>query len=101
MSVKHPFQIKADALPDNCSLAKFRLSNLENCLEKNTVSLENYNNIIKYNLNERIMELINPIQDGGGAAPSLYQFSPCNSPKVEISPQNFLTFSFNPFLTLL
>ena len=62
--------------------------------------LENYNNMIKYNLNERTMELINPVQNKG-SNPSLYQLSPCNSPKVGISPQNFLTFSFNPFLTLL
>ena len=83
--MKHPFQIKADALPDNCSLAKFRLSNLENCLEKNTVSLENYNNIIKYNLNERIMELINPIQDGGEQPPPYTNFPPVILQKLKLA----------------
>ena len=41
---------------------------------------------------------INPIQDGGGE-PKMppTSFSPVTSANVGISPQNFLTFSFNPF----
>ena len=38
---------------------------------------------------------INPIQDGGKKPPPLPVFSP--STNVGIRPQNFLTFSFNPF----
>ena len=45
-------------------------------------------------------ENINPIQDGGKKAPST-SFSPVTSTNVGISPQNFLTFSFNPFSTLV
>ena len=50
------------------------------------------------------MNTVNPIQDGGGgggAKSSPYQFFPYNFYKVGISPQNFLTFSFNPFATLV
>ena len=45
----------------------------------------------------------NPIQDGEGRAnpPPLYQFFPLTSTNVEISPRNILTFSFNPFATLV
>ena len=40
----------------------------------------------------------NPIQDGGGGQKApLPVFSPVTSTNVEIRPQNFLTFSFNPF----
>ena len=43
-----------------------------------------------------------PIQDGGGAAKwSPTSFSPVTSTNVGTSPQNFLTFSFNPFATLV
>ena len=45
---------------------------------------------------------VNPIQEGGGgkkANPT--NFSPVTSTNVGISPQNFLTFSFNPFATLV
>ena len=42
-----------------------------------------------------------PIQDGGGAQKSLCQVSTASSTNVAISPQNFLTFSFNPFATLV
>ena len=43
-----------------------------------------------------------PIQDGGGGqkSPSA-RFSTASSTNVAISPQNFLTFSFNPFATLV
>ena len=42
---------------------------------------------------------INPIQDGGGGQrePPSTSFSPVTSANVEFGPQNFLTFSFNPF----
>ena len=39
--------------------------------------------------------------EGRGKKPPPYQFFPCNFYKVGISPQNFLTFSFNPFATLV
>ena len=41
--------------------------------------------------------ILNPIQDGGGAK----SFSPVSYTNVGISPQNFLTFCFNPFVTLV
>ena len=37
----------------------------------------------------------------GGAKRPSRQFFPCNSTNVGISPQNFLTFSFHPFATLV
>ena len=40
---------------------------------------------------------INPIQDGGTKKALPTSFSPVTSTNVRISPQNFLTFSFNPF----
>ena len=46
----------------------------------------------------------NPIQDGEsaeGAKRPPTSFSPVTSTNVGISPQNFLTFSFNPFATLV
>ena len=46
----------------------------------------------------------NPIQDEGGGgkkAPSPTIFSPVTSTNVGFGPQNFLTFSFNPFATLV
>ena len=55
------------------------------------------------------MSFINPIQDesggggGGGtkSSPHPTSFSSVTSTNVGISPQNFLTFSFNPFATLV
>ena len=46
---------------------------------------------------------INPIQDGGAKRPPLpvFPLTPETSTKVEFGPQNFLTFSFNPFTTLV
>ena len=42
---------------------------------------------------------INPIQDGGrGVKVRPTSFSPLTSTNVEISPQNFLNFGFNPFV---
>ena len=38
---------------------------------------------------------------GGGTKRPFYQFSPVTSTKVGISPQNFLTFNFDPFMTLV
>ena len=103
LSVKHPYLVNTDALPDNYSLTKFRLSNLQNSLDKNAVSLKKYNNIIKDYLNEGIIEPVNPIQAGRSNPPPHHlrlstSFSIVTSPKVGIS---FLTFSFNPFSTLL
>ena len=45
---------------------------------------------------------INPIQDWGGwqnGPPT--SFSPVSSTNVGLSPQNFLTFSFNTFATVV
>ena len=46
---------------------------------------------------------INPIQDRGGGqkGPLPTSFSPVTSTNVGFGPQNFLTFSFNPFVTLV
>ena len=46
---------------------------------------------------------INPIQDGGGGRQKgpPTSFSPVTSTNVELSPQNFLTFSFNTFATVV
>ena len=48
---------------------------------------------------------INPIQDREGVevgkkALPPYHFSPVTSASVGVSPQNVLTFNFNPFATL-
>ena len=55
----------------------------------------------KATLSENIPpKILNPIQDRGGKnAP--YQFFPCNFYRVGISPPNFLSFSFNPFTTVM
>ena len=39
--------------------------------------------------------------EGEGAKLPPTSFSPVTSTNVKISPQNFLTFSFNPFATLM
>ena len=44
---------------------------------------------------------VNPIQDGGGKKALPTSFSPVTSTNVGFGPQNFLTFSFNPFATLV
>ena len=45
---------------------------------------------------------VNPIQDGEEEQKSpLYRFFPSTSTNVEISPQNLLNFSFDPFATLV
>ena len=46
---------------------------------------------------------INPIQDGGGkkSSPPPTSLSPVTSINVGLTPKNFLTFSFNPFATLV
>ena len=49
---------------------------------------------------DQIEKTFNPIQDRGGAKrppPFPTSFSPVTSTNVGSSPQNFLTFSFNPF----
>ena len=55
-----------------------------------------------YNSSEFIF---NPIQDGGGrgggAKRPTTSFSPVTSTNIGLSSQNFLTFSFNPFATLV
>ena len=50
-------------------------------------------------MNARLLR-IDPVQDGGaggGKKAPPTSFSPVTSTNVEIRPQNFLTFSFNPF----
>ena len=49
-------------------------------------------------LNE--VNYFNPIQDGGWQK-GPYQFSPVTSTNVGFGPKNFLTFSFNPFATIV
>ena len=46
---------------------------------------------------------VNPIQDRGGRGHKgpHTSFFPVTSTNVRVSPQNFLTFSFNPFATLV
>ena len=60
------------------------------------------------NIEKNILIYFNPIQDGGGgggggggknAPPTT--FSPLTSTDVGISPQNFLTFIFDPFPALV
>ena len=56
-----------------------------------------------------IKKELNPIQDWGGGGggggskshPNPTSFSPVTSTNVPVRPQNFLTFSFNPFDRLL
>ena len=50
-----------------------------------------------------IKKELNPIQDWGGSKshPNPTSFSPVTSTNVPVRPQNFLTFSFNPFDRLL
>ena len=48
----------------------------------------------------KIPRNVNPIQDGvgrGAKSPLPTSFSPITSKNVRLSPQNFLTFSFNSF----
>ena len=48
--------------------------------------------------------ILNPIQDGGGGAGQKgppTSFFPVTSTNVGIDPYNFLTFSFDPFATLV
>ena len=59
-------------------------------------------NAILSHINALFSSGLNPIQDGGGrqkGPPT--SFSPVTSTKVGFGPQNFLTFSFNPFATLV
>ena len=68
-------------------------------LNMRNVCLQTYgNNKILFRIQET-----KPIQDGGGGAAkwSPTSFSPVTSTNVGTSPQNFLTFSFNPFATLV
>ena len=44
--------------------------------------------------------MFNPVQNGGGQKTPT-SFSPVTRKNVGITPQNFLTFSFNPFATLV
>ena len=43
----------------------------------------------------------NPVQDGGTKKVPTTSFSSVTSPNVGISLRNFVTFSFNPFPTLV
>ena len=50
---------------------------------------------------ENFGAFFNPVQDGGQKARPPTSFSALTSTKVRISPQNFLTFSFDPFERLV
>ena len=67
--------------------------------------ITNFPNIHSYpTLDKVLFRAVNPIQDGVGGQkgpPPPTSFSPVTSTNVGISPQNFLTFSFNPFSTLV
>ena len=52
-------------------------------------------------ISARVAKRLNPIQDEGGQKGPPYKFCPVASTNVGISPQNSLTFSFNPFATLV
>ena len=45
--------------------------------------------------------VVNPIQDGRGPKRPPYQFFPSIFCKRRFGPQSFLTFSFDPFVTLV
>ena len=51
----------------------------------------------------KFWDAVNPIQDGwrGGGSPPPTRFTSVTYAKVGISPQKFLTFSFNPFAILV
>ena len=72
----------------------------------------NYTNTISKNIENFVMDprfviylhsMFNPIQDwnGGTQKGPPTSFSPVNSTNVGISPKNFVTFTFNPFPTLV
>ena len=72
----------------------------------------NYTNTISKNIKNFVMDprfviylhsMFNPIQDwnGGTQKGPPTSFSPVNSTNVGISPKNFVTFTFNPFPTLV
>ena len=59
---------------------------------------------IDVKMNEFVLEqkqYFNPIQNGGTKSLPPTSVSPVTSTNVEISPKNFLNFSFNPFATLV
>ena len=58
--------------------------------------------IIIFNFKVCIWTSLNPVQDGGRDKKAVCtHFFPVTSTNIEHSPQNFLTFNFNPFATLL
>ena len=66
-----------------------------------TICIPSYANIFIGNFEAKhIYRYINPIQDGGQKDHPT-NFSPVTFANVGISPQDFLTFSFNPFATLV
>ena len=66
--------------------------------DKNNASKGESDRITK--LEQMFEMLLNPIEDGGQKGPPT-SFPPVTSTNVRISPQNFLTFSLNPFATLV
>ena len=86
------------------------LETLERCLNNNT----NTNNLTDKNITEKLQTFTSIIRTnetyrspltlfrmGLGQKGPPISFSPVTSTNVETSPQNFLTFSFNPFATLM
>ena len=74
--------------------------------EKCVIHIRALKQVLNYGLNlKKIHKVIhfNHILDGkggggrGGQKASPYQFFPCNTTNVGISPQNFLTLNFNPY----
>ena len=58
-----------------------------------------YFEVDEINIKAKIL-FLNPIQDRGAKKPPT-SFSPITPANVRISPQNFLTFILNPFVTLV
>ena len=72
-------------------------------MQQSSVVNRNLAEIFKKNTS---VKSFNHIQDGGGGGEGgqkgpLTSFSPVTSRNVGISSQNFMTFSFNPFATLV
>ena len=67
-------------------------------LRKDTEQIVGVSSLTYYHL---LVFNVNPIQDGGGKKAPPTSFSPVTSTNAETSPKNFLTFSFNAFVTLV
>ena len=70
-------------------------------IQKKTLTVTPSIHVYINKINNRLK--FHPIWDGGGQNPPTppTSFSSVTSANVRVSPQNFLTFSFNPFATLV